>query len=623
MGSTTSPSLDDLHQAIVALDPEGAYRNITYDLTRHNALSSPPWWSFIPFGKWANLPNKPPTPSPFEDAVARAIPSPSEAPQHSFIDISHLGVSYDGFFNDPRVTETIIARLGTLLDDGSRKLTIRYLYGDPTPHPPANDGFITALFAANIRHKENADIYFGNFAPDFAWRLDFATQETHAVALFGGIDQLLRDFLGEIDSVSVELATRLRALESNLSGWIKRFLATAIPVFSWNHAKIVAVNGDALVTGGANYWHEYTTGQTSPFDMAMSICGDAVGSAHRFQDYLWSYVGSNHPADTSSVSLHNVLSNPIADFKPAPPPPYSGPIQNVGSLSALNVGRSGLWPPGPSDLPKISVQIFDAVRDFIGNVIAAIAETHVSDKTDVIAAFVAERLGDDDPSVRAVLKDLGVTPAAWATRYVRNFAVARAQRGLRFTQQKFVMDDLYSGSTGFQDLVAEINQTAEINWDGNFWPLDTLLAFSYALATFSRNGAAAPALQIVCSYYQPHVEGYQDPVSADAFAAKLTGVMRGLQILKRINPAGDPAQIVRQHLAYKRIDDSTPGNAKHANHSKVSIVDDSLCYIGSDNAYPSYNVEFGLWIGDENSVKQFVNEYWTPLWLAVPIPPAG
>jgi hypothetical protein len=78
------------------------------------------------------------------------------------------------------------------------------------------------------------------------------------------------------------------------------------------------------------------------------------------------------------------------------------------------------------------------------------------------------------------------------------------------------------------------------------------------------------------------------------------------------------------HLSYRPVaSNGDPTQDGHANHAKVAIVDDALLYVGSDNAYPSYNVEFGLWIGDEPSVQAFVNDYWTPLWNAVPIKSPG
>ena len=41
---------------------------------------------------------------------------------------------------------------------------------------------------------------------------------------------------------------------------------------------------------GANFWDDYTTGQTTLFDTAMYVEGDSAAAAHGFQNSLWQYV---------------------------------------------------------------------------------------------------------------------------------------------------------------------------------------------------------------------------------------------------------------------------------------------------------------------------------------------
>lgn len=58
---------------------------------------------------------------------------------------------------------------------------------------------------------------------------------------------------------------------------------------------------------------------------------------------------------------------------------------------------------------------------------------------------------------------------------------------------------------------------------------------------------------------------------------------------------------------YDRVD-CAPGN-----HAKIMIVDDEVCIIGSDNLYPGNLSEFNnLMEGD--FVDELLNEYWNPLW---------
>ena len=59
---------------------------------------------------------------------------------------------------------------------------------------------------------------------------------------------------------------------------------------SWNHGKIVAVNGTHMMTGGANFWSEYERSGFDIFDMQAKIQGGAAVSAHKYCDYFWEYV---------------------------------------------------------------------------------------------------------------------------------------------------------------------------------------------------------------------------------------------------------------------------------------------------------------------------------------------
>lgn len=56
------------------------------------------------------------------------------------------------------------------------------------------------------------------------------------------------------------------------------------------------------------------------------------------------------------------------------------------------------------------------------------------------------------------------------------------------------------------------------------------------------------------------------------------------------------------------------------NHSKIVCVDDRMLYIGSDNAYPSYNEEHGAWIEDEAEVGRWKTKFWNGMWDRAVLP---
>ena len=79
---------------------------------------------------------------------------------------------------------------------------------------------------------------------------------------------------------------------------IKTLATYVLPSISWNHAKILAVDGKALMTGGANYWTEYADNEHAISDIQCKVRGDAALSAHAYCDYFWRSVISSrlsHP----------------------------------------------------------------------------------------------------------------------------------------------------------------------------------------------------------------------------------------------------------------------------------------------------------------------------------------
>jgi phosphatidylserine/phosphatidylglycerophosphate/cardiolipin synthase-like enzyme len=63
-----------------------------------------------------------------------------------------------------------------------------------------------------------------------------------------------------------------------------------LPTITWNHGKVLAVNGTTLMTGGINYISVYSDNQNLDIcDHSVKVKGDAAVSAHRFLDYFWKY----------------------------------------------------------------------------------------------------------------------------------------------------------------------------------------------------------------------------------------------------------------------------------------------------------------------------------------------
>ena len=56
---------------------------------------------------------------------------------------------------------------------------------------------------------------------------------------------------------------------------------------SWNHGKIIAVDGTYLITGGTNLYSEHYLHSDPVHDLSMVVTGGAALTAHRYANALW------------------------------------------------------------------------------------------------------------------------------------------------------------------------------------------------------------------------------------------------------------------------------------------------------------------------------------------------
>ena len=74
----------------------------------------------------------------------------------------------------------------------------------------------------------------------------------------------------------------------------------------------------------------------------------------------------------------------------------------------------------------------------------------------------------------------------------------------------------------------------------------------------------------------------------------------------------DVASIVKTKFQIRRS--VLNGKDVHRLHDKIACVDRKVLYFGSDNAYPQYNQQFGVWIEDEKSIETWIGGYYDGLW---------
>lgn len=125
--------------------------------------------------------------------------------------------------------------------------------------------------------------------------------------------------------------------------------------YSWNHAKIVAVDRQRALVGGHNMWSRDYLTDHPVHDLSMEVRGPAAADAAAFIDALWRFAcqANGTRRDVAVASLPAGGTAPRAACLPLPAPPRAAA---AGGVSILSVGRlaSGITPDfaNQSDLAR-------------------------------------------------------------------------------------------------------------------------------------------------------------------------------------------------------------------------------------------------------------------------------
>lgn len=143
----------------------------------------------------------------------------------------------------------------------------------------------------------------------------------------GGVDQI--SYLRELIAPLVNNAPNLHIYVATQR--------TSLFTATWNHSKIVAVDGKRAILGGENLWDANYLGPYPVHDLNMKVSGPSAFYMHRFVDLIWKDVCNYSKEDWKSVSwsqdtgiIHSCLSHSLS-MRP----------QGVGQTSILGIGRYG------------------------------------------------------------------------------------------------------------------------------------------------------------------------------------------------------------------------------------------------------------------------------------------
>jgi phosphatidylserine/phosphatidylglycerophosphate/cardiolipin synthase-like enzyme len=369
------------------------------------------------------------------------------------------------------------------------------------------------------------------------------------VALRNGLQRAAKNGNQLVIRVLFGLPPYIVIVASRMEKWMESLdLPPQFPVYvgamaskapeSFNHAKLVVVDGLRAIGGGHNLWQQSYCEVAPVHDVSVLVSGPANMVAQRFLNLQW-----NTMARTSMGA--------------------GGPV------SFLHIGGKSY----PNALPLIQ-------------------RTPPSDKLGNTRILSVARLG----------RGLIDSPHdANASRNARLEAVRLATQSIKLSQQ--MLGGKIVGPYDEQFIAAVASAvTRGVNVDVVISDPDTRTGYS----GFGIEDTAKKLFEAI---------------------AKVSG-KHGAELVSLCTK--------QVHIAVLRFCDKSAGappdywkwqyqNGKRqspANHAKVYIVDDSLFYVGSDNAYspdsafpnPEGFQEFGYIISGQEETKRFIENYWAKLW---------
>jgi murine toxin len=418
---------------------------------------------------------------------------------------------------------------------------------------------------------------------------------------------------------------------------------------TWNHSKIVAVDGTEALVGGHNLNMDLFRSYPPVHDVSVVVHGEAALSSQLFLNQMW---------ECGSDLLSIEVLDPRTLTWETRVPQRSGPTDPLSSESAgsfMQARRQRLI-----EMHDAGVQ--DGAPDADADTSPRSQDSDLQTLTDIRADVFPERVTytryDQFEQYRLATGVLAVGKY-WTGSAIENF-----QRASEVMKERLIKGANHSIRMSQMDLISAWKK----NWSDHHvcqWLIEALLAnkdltvqvvvspldagagaegdqYSFgsgASRTFDLieyymthdaqtdrvlddpDGARAEALQrlfVAPMYYTDLVpeeltvegETYHWPdLPVEGYTATLKqppideyppakGVI-GSAAWSVINASG---------YVYERVP-SAPGN-----HAKVMVVDDEAFIVGSDNLYPGNLSEFNFLIEGAPAVEDMLTSYWQPLW---------
>jgi len=332
---------------------------------------------------------------------------------------------------------------------------------------------------------------------------------------------------------------------------------------SWNHSKIIAVDGRYLMQGGHNLWGDHYLKGNPVHDLSMQVEGPVTVDAHRFADKLWKYV------------IDKVAQRRTMRWKRC----INKFLSRCVSRVVVNVARF------PRTAPEMPPRCMDHRQLALlpGNILCSERSVPIISvgRCGQLARSVFGLINPSDTAIETMLRS--------------------AKKSIQMS---------------LQDLgPLTLMLPTPIAIPGGVWPTAYLLELCRAVAR-------EVSVHIVLSnpYACPSPCGVLDANYGNGWTS--TDVASEIVKMLVRDSKLDSTQIrelVHRNLQVTTIHrksgmDNHPDGGHVGNHAKFFIVDELCYYLGSQNLYIADLAEWGLIVDSEAQTREVIREYWEPLW---------
>ncbi len=350
---------------------------------------------------------------------------------------------------------------------------------------------------------------------------------------------------------------------------------------SWNHSKIVAVDGKMMLTGGHNLYRSYLlpTGplSTGPMNNAVSdvsalIYGELALVGHRFANLMWQYVEQEWRVSHQVFLGYTHRKFAIHTFR-----------QGASPHSIIGDEAPGVLIPKSRVFPKdVIPEQFDDSHPTHHR--SAFREATDSDHIEDVIAVGRLRNAVAVASGLKTNESVNVSDTA-----ILNI-IDQAKVGLFISQQAVL--ELYAHKWGPFHSYGWANFTVAV-------VKSLVKAIDRGVDVYILTSSNAESLVGVGEF------GYTSKYSRENFFKTLIKKSN-----KKLTSERLEKMLNHFHLLY-----TANGEHEIPNHAKVVVADGQVGYIGSHNLYDDSHAEFGIIVGPFGS-QQILTHYFAPMWYS-------